>query len=215
MPRCAILGLGQFGRTLAAALSQAGFEVLAVDTDRDAIAAMRDAVTLAVRMDSTDADALRAQGVDKMGVAVVCMGTNFEANTLTTLLLKQMGVPQIIARATTPERGRILSLIGATEVVSPEEETALAIARRLVQPNILDYIALGPSHSVVEVKAPKSFWGKTLAELDVRKRFRVNVIAVKRGGEALPFPGPEDVIQEGDTLVAAGASKDLAALTER
>ena len=212
MPRAAILGLGQFGRTLATSLAEAGFEVIAVDANRERIESIRDAVTVAVRMDSTEPAALRAQGIDKVDVAVVCMGTNFEANTLTTLLLKQMGVPHIIARATTPERGRILSLIGANEVVSPEEETAKAVARRLVQPNILDYIALGPHHSVVEVKAPKSFWGKTLAELDLRKRYRVNIIAVKRGGEALPFPGPEDVIQEGDSLVAAGARKDLAVL---
>jgi trk system potassium uptake protein TrkA len=214
MPRCAILGLGQFGRTLAVALSKAGFEVIAVDNDRAAVEAVRDTVALAVRMDSTDEDALKAQGVDRADVAIVCMGTNFEANTLTTLLLKQLKVPHLIARATTPERGRILSLIGADEVVSPEEETALAVARRLVQPNILDYIALGPSHSVVEIKAPRVFWGKSLAALDVRKRYQVHILAIKRGGEALPFPAPEDLIQEGDTLVAAGASRDLARLNE-
>jgi len=214
MPRCAILGLGRFGQTLAGALSRAGFEVLAVDRDADQVDALRDTVTLAVRMDTTDAAALRAQGVDKVDVAVVCMGTNFEANTLTTLLLKQMNVPRIICRAITPERGRILSQIGADEVVLPEEQTALALSRRLVQPNIVDYIALGPHHSVVEMKAPKPFWGKTLADLDVRKRYHVNIIAIKRSGQAEPFPGPEDVIQEGDTLVLAGSSKALSALHE-
>jgi len=212
MARVAILGLGQFGRTLAEALSRAGFEVIAVDENLERVEALSASVGLAVRMDSTDPAALHAQGIDKVDVAVVCMGTNFEANTLTTLLLRQMEVPRIIARATTPERGRILSLIGATEVVSPEEETARAVARRLAQPNILDYIAVGPNHSVVEMKAPKAFWGKTLAELDLRKRYRVNIIAIKREVGPLPFPGPEDAVLEGDTLVAAGARKDLAAL---
>jgi trk system potassium uptake protein TrkA len=210
MPRVAILGLGEFGQTLAAALHRAGFEVVAVDRDVALVDALRDQVTLAVRMDTTDEQAL--EGLMPVDAAVVCIGTDFEGSTLTTLLLKQMKVPRVVARAITPEHARILSLIGADEVVLPEQETALFVARRLTHPNIMDLMQLGPNHSVVEMKAPRAFWGHDLSELDVRKRYRIHILAIKRGPEALTFPGPDDVIQEGDTLVAAGATRDLARL---
>src|SRR6056297_2976590 len=124
MERYAVIGLGRFGFRLAELLTQAGAEVIAIDRRRDLVDAIRDRVGLAVALDSTDEEALRTQGIDKVDVAVVGIGTDFEANVLSVVTLKQLGLQRVIARATTPIRAKILSRVGADDIVNPENESA-------------------------------------------------------------------------------------------
>ena len=140
--RFVVIGLGRYGSRLAVNLARAGAEVIAIDRNREVVEEMRDRVTLAVAMDSTDEQALRLQGVDKVGVAVVAIGHDFEANALTTVLLKHIGVKRVISRAGNPMQVRILSRIGADSVVNPEDETADRWSHKLLAPYLIDHIEL-------------------------------------------------------------------------
>jgi trk system potassium uptake protein TrkA len=218
--RFAVLGLGRFGMRLARGLAESGAEVIAVDRDESRVEAARDRVTLAVALDSTDPKALAAQGIDKVDVAVVGIGGAFEDCALTTSVLKQLGVPRVFSRATTRARGEILSRIGADEVINPEAEAAARWSRRLTQPSVLEKIDLGQSHSIVQVRAPAPWVGKTLAELNLRQKHRVNVVAIRRspekgqkpGGLLIDTPLPDSEIHADDLLILVGPNEAIEAL---
>ena len=180
MERFAVIGLGRFGMRLARLLAEAGAEVIAIDRNREVVEAVRDNVAMAVCMDSTDEKALRAQGIDKVDVAVVGLGTAFEAGALTTVLLKQLGVPRVVTRAATSVRGEILSRIGADDIVNPEKESAERWRNRLLAPTIMERIDLAEDCTLVQAPAPGAFIGKTLGELDVRRNYSINVAAIRR-----------------------------------
>jgi trk system potassium uptake protein TrkA len=224
MATYAVIGLGRFGYRLATLLADSGAEVIAIDRKREIIEAIRDRVTVAVCLDSTDEDALRAQGVDEADVAVVGIASDFEDGALTTVTLKQMGVPHVISRATTSVRGQILARIGADDVVNPERESAERWRNRLLAPRIMESIELAEGYSLAQVPAPKAFAGKTLEQLQVRKRYRLNVVAIRRtapggaDGAAAPrqmvitVPMADTTVQAGDVLVVVGddaAIRDL------
>ncbi len=186
---------------------------------------LRDDVSLAVCLDSTDEAALRAQGIDKVDVAIVGIGTAFEAAALTTVILKQFGVPQIIARATTSTRGQILSRIGADHIVNPERESAERWRDRLLAPAIMERSVLAEGYSMVQANAPASFHGKSLAELAVGNRYKVLIVAIRRtvtetdseGNEhersfVLTAPGPDTIIEPGDILVVIGSDEAIESL---
>jgi trk system potassium uptake protein TrkA len=228
MERFAVIGLGRFGTRLATLLADAGAEVLAVDCDKGRVEAISERVTLAVCLDSTDEEALRAQDIDKVDVAIVGIGSAFEAAVLTTVTLKQLGVPQVIARATTGIRGQILLRIGADDIVNPEKESAERWRGRLLAPAILERVALAEGHSLAQVAAPQSFVGKTLQELDFAKKYKLLVVAIRRSvpsreGKAkeagrpviVSPPGPDALIQAGDVLVVIGSDDAVEALPRR
>jgi len=221
--RYAVIGLGRFGTTLARHLGDLGAEVIAIDHREDRVAEVRDHVSVAIRLDATTERNLREHGLEGVDVAVVGMGENFEATQLVTVILKRLGVGQVVVKAPTPLQYEILKRIGADEVVSPEKESAIRLAQRLLSPRILDYIELAEGYSLVQLKAPAAFVGKSLRELDVRRVFGVNVVAIKRsvetGRDADDRPvieerfvgttDPTDVIEDGDVLVVIGADADL------
>jgi trk system potassium uptake protein TrkA len=223
MERFAVIGLGRFGSRLATMLAQAGAEVIGVDRNRNHIEAIRDLVALAVCLDCTNEEALRAQGIDKVDVAVVGMGQDFEDAVLTTVLLKQLGVPKVIARATTAVRAQILSRIGADGIVNPEKESAERWCGRLLAPSIIERIELAEGYSLAQVAAPPGFCGKSLEQLEVRKKHRVNVVAIRRTVEEtdqqdkrtkrdfISVPMPETVVQPGDVLLLIGSDDAIAA----
>ena len=219
--RFAVIGLGRFGMRLARALAEAGAEVIAVDQDEQFIEEIRDQVTLAVALDATDEKALAAQGIDKVDVAVVGVGGGFESCALTTSVLKQLGVPRVISRATTRARGEILRRIGADDVINPEAEAAVRWASRLTMPQVMEKIDLGGTHSLVQIRAPDAWVGKTLELLNVRKKFKVNVVAIRRprGGEKkagetylIDTPLPDSTIEAGDLLLVVGTNEAIEAL---
>ena len=224
MKRFAVIGLGRFGKKLAIALAMSGAEVIAIDREREIVEDIRDQVSHAVRLDSTDAEALCAQGVDKVDVAIVGMGERgraFESAILTVVNLRQMGVEQIIARAADLTAGEVFSAAGATEVMYPEIETAQRWAYKLIAPQIDEKIDFAPGYSMARVKAAESFDGKTVMDLQLRQKYNVNLVAIKRenlrageGESIINVPMPDTVIYAGDILMVAGTDKDLARLPQ-
>ena len=225
MRRFAIIGLGRFGQKLAIALAMSGAEVIAIDKDREEIELIRDQVSHAVRLDSTDEEALKAQGVDKADVAIIGMGQeSFEAAILTVVNLRQMGVKEIFARAENLIAGEVFSKVGATEVIYPEIESAQRWAYKLIAPQIGEKIDFAPGYSLARIKAPASFDGKTVMDLQLRQKYNVNLVLIKRSeeskakksekGSIINVPMPSTVVYEDDILMVAGSDADLAKLPQ-
>lgn len=224
MRKFAVIGLGRFGRKLAVSLAANEAEVIAIDQNRDIVEQISDEVAQAVRLDSTDENALRSQGVHKVDVAIVGIGQSgrgFESSILTVVNLKAMGVPIVYARAETLIQGQVLGKIGATEVIYPEIESAQRWAGKLITPQILDKIDLSPGYSLASVIAPQSFHERTVLDLQLRHNYGVNLVSIKRGenvedetlkGEIVNVPLPDTVIYKGDTLMITGSDESLAKL---
>ena len=228
MKRFAVIGLGRFGKKLAIALTMSGAEVIAIDKDRNEIELIRDQVSHAVRLDSTDEEALKAQGVDKVDVAIIGIGQGtgrgFESAILTVVNLRQMGVKEIFARAEDLIAGQVFSKVGATEVIYPEIESAQRWSYKLIAPQIGEKIDFAPGYSLARVKAPASFDGKTVMDLQLRQKYNVNLVAIKRSehsrakkqekGGIINVPMPSTVIYQDDILMVAGSDTDLAKLPQ-
>jgi trk system potassium uptake protein TrkA len=220
MESIAVIGLGRFGGRLARALAQAGREVIAIDLSRESIELIRDHVTQAIALDATDEAALRSRGVHKVDVAVVGIGNDFEATVLATVTLKQLGVPRVIARAANAVSAQVLRRVGADAVVMPEDESADRWASRLIGPAVLNQIEFHEGYSIIELRLPRSWVGRSLAELGVRARFGLHVVAIKREHRdaddlrsvRIEVPGPNDPLTEGDVVVLMGKDEDLAKL---
>lgn len=220
MRRFAVIGMGRFGSRLASNLAQAGQEVIGIDLEPRLIEEMRDRVTLAIALDATDEQALLMHGIDKVDIAVVGIGNDFESSALATVLLKQIGVPRVISRAITPTSARILARIGADEVVNPEDEAADRWCSRLVSPEFLSQYNVGAGHSLVEIKAPTKWVGKTLTQLNLRARFGVLVVAIKirkstpgaPDTQTVTMPDPGLPIEKEQVLVLFGLEENLAQL---
>ena len=223
MQKFAVIGLGRFGMRLARLLADAGKQVIAIDRRRELVEAIRDRVDRAVALDSTDEQALRAQGIEKVDVAIVGIGGAFEANALTTVILKQqLGIPRVISRATTTVRAQILERIGADDTVNPERESAERWSKHLVAPSIMEQIALADGYSLVQIAAPSSFQSKTLKDLAISSKYKVNVIAIRRtiqssqseqaGQMVISAPMADTVIEPNDVLLIIGADDSIAAL---
>lgn len=212
MPSFAILGLGRFGRMLAVTLARSGAEVIACDRSEQAVNIIKDDVAVAAVLDTTDPEALKAQGIDKVDAAVVCIGESFEANLLTTVHLQAMGVPRIITRYNEDVQRVILQRLGVSDVLSPEDDAALHLAQRLMAPEVMDYLELGDDHGLVKVVAPAHFVGRSLTELALRQKYAVNLVAIKRKNgkaENVFVPGADERIKADDILMAAGLHDDL------
>jgi trk system potassium uptake protein TrkA len=215
--RFAVIGLGHFGAYVIRVLYEAGREILAIDLDPEAVRLAAEFADKAVVADATDARALQSLGVGDVDVAIVSLGERMDVITLAALHLKELGVPRIAVKALSEEHARILKAIGIHEIVHPERDAATRLARRLVQRDVLEYLPLLPGFSIVEIRAPREFVGKSLRELALRNRLKVQLIAIQRGGpqgELQIVPKAEDVIQEGDLMVLLGAEKDLDRLRE-
>jgi len=206
----AVIGLGRFGSSVAATLAKLGYEVLAVDANEERVQEMADLVTQAVAADTTDEDALKAIGVRNFDVAVVAIGQDIQSSILTTLILKELGVPYIVAKAQNELHGKVLSKIGADKVVYPERDMGLRVAHHLISPNILDHIELTPEYSIVEMQVSSEMAGKTLRELDIRAKFHCNVLAVKReDGQMNITPRADEPLLLTDVLVIVGRNDQL------
>ena len=221
MARFAVIGLGRFGQKLAIALAMSGAEVIAIDRNRETIELIADQVSHAVRLDSTDEAALIAQGVDKVDVAIIGIGQGtgrgFESAILTVVNLKQLGVKNIYARAEDLIAGEVFSKIGATEVIYPEIESAQRWAFKLIAPMIGEKIDFAPGYSLARIKAPTSFSGKTVMELQLRQKYNVNLVLIKRAenDKIINVPMPSTEIFQDDILMIVGSDPDLAKLPQQ
>ncbi|MGO5065462.1 TrkA family potassium uptake protein [Clostridium sporogenes] len=204
-----VIGLGRFGTSVAKTLYTLGNDVLAIDSSDDIVQDISDSVTHSVQIDATDENSLRALGIRNFDVAVITIGSDIQASTMATLLVKEMGVKYIIAKANTEIHAKVLYKIGADRVVFPERDMGVRVAHNLVSTNILDYIELSPNYSIAEIVTPKIWHGKTLNELNIRANYGINVVALKRGQEINVSPAAEDTIESGDIIVAIGSEEDL------
>lgn len=214
----AVIGLGRFGSAMATTLRELGQDVIGVDSSEERVTEMADLLSNAVALDATDDRALRAIGIHEVDVAVISIGENIESSLLVVMQVKDLGVKTIIAKAVTPLHGRILQRLGVTRVVYPEREMAMRIAHSLVVPNVLDYIELSRDFSIVELPAPRDFIGKTLKQLELRPRYGLTLIAIKRktptgDGEITNVaPAADETILDGDILSLLGDNDRLSQL---
>ena len=208
----AVIGLGQFGVSLIEELTNMGYEVLAIDSDEERVNDVADQATHAVQADAMDEQTLKSLGMSNFDTVIVSIGEDMQSSILTTILLKEIGVEKVVAKAKNYLHGKVPEKIGAS-VIFPERDMGRRLANILVSEGILDQIYLSKDHSIMEIKAPGQFVGKNLVEIDVRRRFRVTILAVKRGEEILVSPRAEEIIAEGDILVAIGKNPDLQKLS--
>ncbi len=211
----AVIGLGQIGYAICRNFHEMGAEVIAIDIDEDKVESIKDHVAYSVVLDSTDARALKAQNILEMDAVVVSIGQNFEGMLLTTVKLMEMGVTRIIARAQGETQRKILEKMGVKEVLSPEEEVGKNVAERLINPGMMMCVQLPDNYEIVEITAPRSIVGRTLKNIGLLEKYRLNLVTViQKGGddEVAHIKGvPQDdmVIEDIDELVVFGKIKDV------
>lgn len=211
MKHFAVIGLGNFGFHTAKALYEDGNEVMAIDADKARVQAIDPHATEAVVLDATNREALKALGLENMDGAVVSTGTKISTSIMICLYLKEMGVRKILAKALDADHGKILKLVGATEIIHPERDMALRVARGLSRPNILDFIPLADDYDLVQVGPPREFIGKSLKELNLRARYNVHIIAIRElvPDNFLLVPPANFVIKDSDILIILGRTEDI------
>lgn len=204
-----VIGLGRFGSQVARELCKLGCEVLAMDVSSELVGQIANDVTHAVTGDGQDKEVLRALGAAEFDCAIVAIGDDLAASVLVTMNLKELGLPQVICKASDETHRRVLKKLGADRVVIPEQEQASRLARSLSSHNVLDYIELSDEYGIVEVPAPASWSGKSLKEQNVRAKLGVNILAIRRQGKINVSPTADFAFAAGDILVVLGDSAAL------
>jgi trk system potassium uptake protein TrkA len=210
-----VIGLGRFGYHVARTLAQGGAEVIACDVDEEKVREVSEYVSLAYVLDATDAKALKESGIANVDTAVVSIGENIEASILIVVQLKELGVKEVVAKAVNPLHGKVLEKLGVDRVVYPEKEMAIRVAHSLLAGEFIEEIPIGEKHSLFELKAFDFMLGKTLRELDVRRRFGVSVLAIKRGENLIVNPMGDEKILPGDILVVLGTTEQLSSMASQ
>lgn len=210
----AVIGLGQFGRAICKKLSEKGAEVIAIDIDEDRVDEIKDNVSYAVQLDSTDKGALESQNIGDMDAVIVSIGHNFEAMLLTTVKLLEMGVKRLVARTQGETQRKILEKMGVTEILSPEEEVGINIAERLMNPSMLMCMPLPDNYEIVEITAPKSIIGRSIKDLGLVAKYRLNLVTLIESNDdkELHIKGvieDDEIIQSNYVLVVFGKTKDV------
>ncbi|GAH25303.1 unnamed protein product [marine sediment metagenome] len=212
MKQFIVLGLGRFGSAVATTLVELGHEVLGVDNDEERVDDLKDKITQAVQADITEERVLKELGVKNFDAAIVSIGTDLEASILVTMMLKEMGLKYIIAKAQNNLHAKVLKKIGVDKVVFPERDMGARIARRLITPNIKDYVELEPDYNIMEIEALPEFIDNSLSELDLRNKYGINVLAIKRDNSFNISPQAKDVIKKDDFLIVIGETKIITKL---
>lgn len=215
MKQFAIIGLGRFGASLAKTLYHNGHQVLGVDTSSEIIQQLMDDVTHCVQADATDEEALKNLGLRNFDAVVVAIGHDMQSSILVTVLLKELGVPYVIAKANSALHGKVLERVGADKVVYPERDMGERLAYNLISSNILDYIDISPEYGVMEIAVGQKFSNKTLGELHLRDKYGITVMVIKSEEKILVGPGANDVVRMGDVLVAVGKNSSLQKVLSR
>ena len=214
MRQFAVIGLGNFGSRVVKRLTDEGFPVLAVDKDPVRVEYVQAYVTQAIQTDATVQGSLDNLGFGDMETAIVSLGDNFEASVMVTMSLKELEVPNIIVKGISREHKKILELLGANKVVFPEEDAAIHLAKTIAQPGILDHFSLVEGYSIVELLTPESFVGHSLLELNLRRRFKVECLAIKsENGNSNTtiqvIPSADTLIKDGDRLILLATDADI------
>lgn len=209
-----IIGLGRFGEALAKELFRLGHEVMAVDKDEDSVAHIADYVTHSLVADVRDEHVLRSIGARNFDHAIVAFSENIQDNILITLMLKEMGVRDVISKGTSDLHVKVLKKIGADRIVFPESDMGVRLAQTLSSGNIIDYIEISDNYSIIEIATPKKWIGNSIKKLDIRARYGINILAIKGqdGRTVSVSPSPDYIIKSGDILVVVGANDDIQSL---
>ncbi|MCQ6558684.1 potassium channel family protein [Paenibacillus mendelii] len=204
-----IIGLGRFGSSLARELIELDYEVLGIDKDEEAVQDMSQILTHAVVAESTDEEVLRSLGVRNFDCGVVAIGDDIQASILTAILLKDLGVKKVVAKAMSELHGRVLEKIGVDRVVYPERDMGIRVAHQLVSPNLLDYIELSKEYTIAELAVPRCLNGKSLQELNPRARFGCSIVAINKPSGIIIAPAATDVLAEKDIMVVIGTNNQI------
>lgn len=204
MKEIAVIGLGKFGSSVAKAYAKAGGNVLAIDNDTEKIQEISTFVTYAVKADVTDADVVRTLGLSNVDVAVVAITDNLEASVMATILSKEEGVPYVMAKAQNEVHAKVLTKVGADKIIFPEKEMGIRIAKNIQVDHLMDLVDLSDRHSIIEMRTPAGWIGKNLKELDVRKKYGINIIGVRMDGSIEVNISPDMPLSESMILIVIG-----------
>jgi trk system potassium uptake protein TrkA len=204
-----VIGLGRFGSAVARELERLGHQVLAIDRSEQLVNELAPDVTHALELDASDEDALRGAGAGDFETAIVAISSDAEPSIFATMVLKRLGVRNVIAKAGSLLHGEILSRVGADRVVFPERETGLRLAHSFNVPNVIDYLDVAPNFGIEKIRPPKSFIGRSLGELDLKSRLGLTPIALRRGQQVFVNPAREERMAEGDELILIGRDDKL------
>lgn len=214
MQEFVVIGCGSFGESVAKALYSKGYDVMVIDRDHEKIQNIADDVTHAIEADAMDEITLKSLGIRNFDVAIVSMGSDIQASILITLLVKELGVPKVVAKARSDIHAKVLYKIGADRVIFPERDMGIRLAHSLVSRNILDYIDLDPNYSIAELTAPIDWDGKSLKSLEFSKRYGMNVVALKRGKDIKISPGADYIILKDDIIIVIASNEGLSKMDE-
>lgn len=204
-----VIGLGRFGSAVARELERLGHEVLAVDRNEQLVNEVAPSVTHALQLDAADEAALRSAGAGDFQAAIVAISSDAEPSIFATMVLKRLGVPNVVAKAGSQLHGEILARVGADRVVFPERETGLRLAHSFNVPNVIDYLDVAPNFGIEKIRPPASFIGRSLGELDLKTRLGLTPIALRRGQQVFVNPARDERVAEGDELILIGRDDKL------
>lgn len=215
MRQFVVIGCGRFGESVAKTLYKLGYDVLAVDKNMDIVQEISEHVTHAIQADAEDENALRAIGIRNFDIAVIAIGSNIQASIMATLIVKELGIKTVIAKAQSVIHGKVLNKIGADKVVFPERDMGVRVAHNIISPNILDVIELMPDYSIIEVVALKEWENKALNDLKLPSKMGVSVMAIKTGEKINVTPYANDVIKPGDVVILLGHNDNLRKIEQK
>ncbi len=204
-----VLGLGRFGTSVARTLCELGQEVLAVDENEHLVEAIAPYVTQAIQLDATDEEALASLEVRSFDVAIVSIGQNTRDSILVSVLLKELGVPYLVAKANDELHAKVLRKIGVDRVVFPERDMGARLARNLLTPNVLELMELTGDYQIIEIRVPAKWVDNSIIDLNVRRRYGLNILAIHRGERFLVSPAPDMLFEQGDTVLVMGRKDDI------
>jgi trk system potassium uptake protein len=209
-----VLGMGLFGSSLAKALHDMGHEVLAVDSDADLVEAIAPYVTQAVQIDATDEAALQELGVRNFDAVIVSIGKNMRDSILVCVIIKELGVPYLIAKATDEIHAKVLRKIGVDRVVFPERDMGIRVAKSLITPNVLEMMEFSGDYRLIEVILPPKWASNSISKVDVRRKYGISILAIQRDGQFIVSPSPDTVFEIGDILLVLGQKDDINELSD-
>ena len=209
----AVIGLGRFGTTIAKLLASMNHEVLGVDIDPEVVQKISPYITHAIVADTTDEEAIKALALSQFDLVIVAIGDNVQANLMTSMLLKEMHIPKIVAKAENTLQGKMLSKIGVDQVIYPEFDMAQRLAQSLTREHVMDYLQLSKSVSLIEINMPLFMVGSCLKESNLREKYNLNAVGIRRGDDLEVPPNPTTILSAEDKLLIIGKNSDLDALT--
>jgi trk system potassium uptake protein TrkA len=204
-----VIGLGRFGSSLSKELIKLGYEVLGIDKDEEAVDEMSHALTHTVVADSTDEEVLKSLGVRNFDCAVVAIGDDIQASILTAIVLKDLGVKTVVAKALSDLHGKVLQKLGVDRIIYPERDMGIRVAHQLVSPNLLDYIELSKDYRIAELSVPKCLSGLSIKDIDPRAKYGCSVVAINKKDGVIIAPSATDIVDEKDVMVIIGTNTQI------